>query len=559
MKNNKPLTAKQRERLAREARQKNAAKAAAQAAVKTKAPVAKEAKWFVALVAALLALATLASVLFGFLVVRWTEDPYLSVYDTMRMKDYLDTSAMGKSFYSGGKYDMSSLYRGEVTEEELEDYLKTLLLQNRKEIALGQKNTAIGYGDDVAYYIVGVKDKDGKAVLTNDFAASSYTSSTLTVGKEAFGADFDEKLTGVKPSETGLQTVTSGTLTGDEILIITLNAYKGTRKTDANDADENKNYSWSSTADKALSQARLDLAAQQEAFRNALVGKTVGEDISFILYNYKLTDDSSKASDAVRFELKVHAIAKETVKEITFHVPEGYFAQTDAEDLYLLNNTDLTFSVIIPYMNDYEVPTLDAAFVTETIKFETTETDEAAIVSAFKEAKRAELNDSITENLEKSYVQQIFYTLAGKAKFVTVTFPNEALNDEYTSLIEEYRATVGTAPSSEDELNYFVQYYYGASTYNDVLTSNVKQMTVMYYIFRHAGLRITDEMLEEAYEAYVDELIAAAGDEEMYNEEHFILLYTEEKLYKQARENLVYELVSDYLLAHNTILTEKAN
>lgn len=561
MKNNKPLTKKQRERLAKEARRESAAKAAAAARVKT--PVPRETKWFIALVAAILVLATLSSMLFGFLVVRWTEDPYATVYDTMRLKDYLDTSAMGKSFYSGLDFDMSSLYRGEATDEELEDFLYNLRLSKREEVALEQKNTVIGYGDDVVYYIIGVKDKDGKAILTDDFASSSYTSSTLTVGKEAFGEDFDKTLAemGLKPSDTELQMKTHGTLTGDEVVIISLNAYKSTAKTDANDADKTKNYTWSATPADALSNARLDLSSlkeHQKKLKEALAGVTLGEDVSFVLEGYNLTGDSSADCDAVRFDVMVHAAVTETAKDIPFTVPEGYFAENDAEDLYLLNGKTVTFSVIIPYMNDYEVPELNAAFVTETMEFETEETDKEAIVAAFREAKRDELNQSIKDSLEKKYVQVIFNNLAAKAKFVTVTISDEMWSEQYVSLLEEYRAAVGRAPTSEDELNSYAYYTYGATDYNKVLESNAQQMIVMYYIFRHAGLRITDEMMEEAYREYVDGLIAAAGDEELYNEAHFVLFYSEEILYRQARTNLVHELVSEYLLSHNNIITEKA-
>ena len=129
MKNNKPLTPKQRERLAREARQKNAAKAAAAAAVKEKIPFPCETKWFIALLALLLVFATLASVLFGFLVVEWTENPYATVYETVRMKDYLDTSKMGKKFYTGLDVNVASAYSAYLEkvnklEETLEENLR---------------------------------------------------------------------------------------------------------------------------------------------------------------------------------------------------------------------------------------------------------------------------------------------------------------------------------------------------------------------------------------------------------------------------------------------------
>lgn len=551
-KNNKPLTPKQRERLAREARQRNAAKAAATAPVKVKTPVARETKWFAALVAVILVFATLASVLFGFLIVRWTEDPYRSVYETVRMKDYFNTSAMGKDYYTGVDYDMSAYYKGELTDEEFDARIEELLLANRKEIALMQKDTVIGYGDDVAYYVIGVKDKDGKAVLTGDFAADSYASSTLTVGKEAFGEGFDAALValGLKPSDTYLKKTLTGTLTGDEVVIITLTAVGGTKKDGATGEDASS-YTWDSGANaevKSLTSARLDLSAEDEALRNALAGKAIGEDVTFLLYDHVFLNGKR---DAVKYEVRVEAVVEEQAKDITFTVPEGYFSENDAEDLYLLNGTNLTFSVIIPYVNDYEIPALDAAFVTETMEFETEETD---VVAAFKEAKRTEWNESAAESFRSQCVMQIFNSLATKAKFVKDGIADEMWYDQYYALLEEYRAAVGSMPTSESELNSFVSYRYGASAYNDVIVGNAKQMLVMYYVFAHARIRITDEMLEKAYDEYVDSLMASVSD--TMSEEQIALLYTEEELYRQARKNLVYDLVSDYLLEHNNIITE---
>ena len=74
----------------------------------------------------------------------------------------------------------------------------------------------------------------------------------------------------------------------------------------------------------------------------------------------------------------------------------------------------------------------------------------------------------------------------------------------------------------------------------------------MYYVFRDAGLKITDEMLEEAYREQIDELIETAGDPEIYDEEYFVDYYTKDKLYAQVRRDLVYHMVGEYLLDKNT-------
>ncbi len=564
MKNKKPLTPKQRERLAREARKQNAARPAAAVAVK-KPAMPKNTKRFIVLLAALLLFATLASVLFGFCFAKWRVDPTASVYDNIDMNEYLMLSEMGgKAFYTGKTIDLSAIYRKPASDEEFDAYLADLLLRNRKEIALGQKNTPIGKGDDVSYYVIGVKDKDGKAVLTNDFAAASYSSGTLTVGSGSFGEDFDEKIVGVVPADTYLQTVTAGKLTGDEVVIITLSGYTGKAKTGTTETDIAKKYTWNTTAEKTISSARRALSALDETLRAALVDNiTIGESTTLYLENYDLTGDGTKEA-AVRLDVTVHAIAIEKTVDVTFTLPEGYFSATDAEDLRKLNGTEVTFSLIIPFTNDYEMPKLDKAFITETMKYTPTATAEAAIVAEFKAAKRKELDDSLNERLVKAYVSQIFLQLASQTVtgangaqtniFIEAEYPTEAINDQYNALIEEYRTAYGNSPSSNEELTAYVQGAYGASSVDEVIVSNIKQTIFMYYIFRDAGLKITDEMVEKAYAEHLADLVEEAGDPEMYGEEHFIFLYTKEALYKQARKNLVYDLVGDYLIKNNTLM-----
>jgi hypothetical protein len=235
-------------------------------------------------------------------------------------------------------------------------------------------------------------------------------------------------------------------------------------------------------------------------------------------------------------------------------LPENYFTTDDTQDFTALNGEKLTFSMIFSYVNNYDVPELDADFVTKTMKFETTESD---VVAAFKDAKRAELNARIREDLEAQYVQEIFRILGKKAKFITADMPTDAMNEEYSALREEFRQVVGTAPESEEWLDAYAQQYYGASGYYDVLVANVKAKLIVFYIFNNAGLRISAEEMESAYRDYVDGLISAAGGEETYDEEYFVRLYTKEELYRRARMQLVQDLVGDYLLSHNNII-EKA-
>ena len=82
----------------------------------------------------------------------------------------------------------------------------------------------------------------------------------------------------------------------------------------------------------------------------------------------------------------------------------------------------------------------------------------------------------------------------------------------------------------------------------------IVQELFIHWVFYEEGLKITDEMLEEAYREYVDRLIASSSDPETYNEEYFVNLHGKDYLYSQARRTiLIYEMVGDFLLANNNI------
>ena len=582
MKNNKPLTPKQRERLAKEARQRNAARPAA-VAVAPKPAMSRGAKCFVTLVALLLVFATTASVLFGFCFSKWRVDPTASAFEDLSFKEYLMLEEMGDNFYVDKKIDLSAIYAAygkKVTEEDVDEYIRQLLFANRKEIALSQKTTPIGEGDDVYYYVIGVKDAAGNAILTNDFAATKYSLGVLTVGKAVFGEDFDKVITGKVPyPATSLTTGHYGTLTGNEVVIITLNAYKGeAKKNPTSEAPEGK-YTFGTNPEKTIGSGRLDISTLDDRLKAALVENiTVGEDVVFYLENYAINpNDSADPAACVRFEVRVDAIVtEERTMDVTFKLPDNYFSGDDNNDLSKLNGTDVTFSMIIPYTNDYELPTLTKSFITETLGFETDAATDAAAVAAFKEAKLAEMEESRKEILHKSCISQIVKQLAeqtvtgvsGKASQIFIeneysTDPADpaynkkytaAINEAYEMLVEEFRSSYGRAPSS-DELSSYAQNSYGG-TVDAVVLSNFKQTLFMYYIFADAGLKITDAELDAAYEEHLDALVESVGDEELYGREYFLRVYTEDGLRKQAKKNLIYDVVGEYLLAHNELITE---
>jgi hypothetical protein len=232
--------------------------------------------------------------------------------------------------------------------------------------------------------------------------------------------------------------------------------------------------------------------------------------------------------------------------------------------------------MIIPYTNDYELPALTKSFITDTLDFDTDAATDAEAVAEFKAAKLAEMEESRKEILHKSCISQIVKQLAeqtvtgvsGRPSQIFIenqysTDPADpaydkrytaAIDEAYEMLVEEFRSSYGRAPSG-DELSAFTQNTYGG-TVDAVILSNFKQTLFMYYIFEDAGLKISEADLDAAYEEHLDSLVESVGDEELYGREYFLRVYTEDGLRKQAKKNLVYDMVGEYLLAHNDLITE---
>ncbi len=529
-------------------------------------------------------------------------DAYLSNYETMTLGRYLDTTQMGKVFYTGNQRDFDQIYATlsqqkkytPLTAADMDNYIENVLIANRGEaIKTGQKQTVVGVGDDVAIYITDILDKDGKRIPTSVMSIGSYTGAiNFTVGLEYFGQGFDDAIikAGIIPASTGREVRQNGSITLDDTVCITYKLYKSTTASKTPDAaDPVDRYEWETSAKQSKSQARVSLSDSgdiDQILAAAIVDNmpAIGEKYSFVLEDYAPT---SNATDKGTYRVDAtvsFAVAKdengnlkEYTESLTFAFPDDFFEGGDGNDLLAMNGETVTFKIIVIGSDDYELPKFDRAFITETLEMEIEATDDAGAVAEYREKQLKAENEARAKALRSEMFRQLYLGLSNAATALkyyvntqyTTSLTAPVQQAGYQELLNAFVSTYGVAPT-ENALHAFAIDYAAAQgaqvqSYSEYLQlyvqSNVSQELLMYHVFRDAGLKVTKAQVEEAYAEYlaeIDELVADYNedleeDEEPYTREDFINTYGgETTIKKQLRRELVYETVGAYLLENNT-------
>lgn len=507
---------------------------------------------------------------------------YPSPYDNTNLSSYI---LADPGSYRNQTVKMSAAY-ADYTDAEWQSYIDSLRYANRKLIAKDQRHTAIGDGDVVSFYILDCT-LDGNPAAVGAFAAFNYSNIfTVTVGNNSFGPSFDAAIKGIIPAEKTLrETATSGVLTGNSVIALSYQLFADVRKDGAEEAV------WATTAYKTATEARTALSELDEAFRDALLAayaekQAVGEEMEFILPAY-YDDDKKPETDKVDVKVKATVdfiVTAERSVSLTFtpkaSVSSGvrcfYYSGDEAYNnlVSVLYGKEGTYRIVIDTVDDYELPAYDADFVKNTLGFATDKTEEGEVLAAFRAARNEAKKESYENEVLNTLYQQITTAIVNGGLIKSV--PEEALREAYTSAQSElaylykvygedyYNNTNGAVSDIDKFALYYCYNMYGrqdissASAYYSYYAQEIcKQELVMYFIYRNEKLKVTDALLEEAYRDYVDDLIARAGNEEVYNEAFFVETIGKDALYRTARKNYaVKRLVDSYLLANSTVTVE---
>jgi FKBP-type peptidyl-prolyl cis-trans isomerase (trigger factor) len=264
-------------------------------------------------------------------------------------------------------------------------------------------------------------------------------------------------------------------------------------------------------------------------------------------------------------------VEQEVTKDVTFTFPTDFFKGGDGTDLLALNGKQVTFRIILVGSDDYDLPEFNREFITETLKMEITATDDAGAIAEYKEKQLAIINEERAEEMRLSKIRQTYLNLTEKAQglqyFVSTDFASSLASSVRQSAFQDLQNrfiyTYGYTPSDAELNNFATAYAYSLTGDNTiqgyagylelVVQSQVSQELIMYYVFRHAKLEVTDEELNAAYEEHLAELVESADDPETYDKAYFVKYYGgETAIKKQVRRDLVFEKVGTYLVENNT-------
>lgn len=592
-----PLSKKQRKKLEKRG-----------VSVKTRAErekMPREKKWLISLVAAVcvmaIACASFGTVLLARVIGDALGDPTASVYESIKLNKHLDTNSVNEKFYKNNIFDFSKIEANEsykpLTLADMDSHIKSVLVSNRTLKKELQKQTVIGLGDTVYLYVTDLYKGEPKTAAekeanrltvpigsTLEELFGTYTSNVaFVVGSEYFGADFDDKLIamGLKPTDTAREVRMNGDVALTDTVCITywFQKSKGASSTPYAEKLEDR-YNWSSSAETAYTkyQARVDLDEDlDERFAQALVDNclAIGESFTFVLEDYNLTGGSKESDRKSDYKVTaqiMYVSTEEITKDITFRVDDSYFGEDDG-DFYALNGETVTMSVTVLYTDDYEVPTFDRKFITETLKMDVTATDDAGAIAEYKEKELVILNEARAKNKKNAQYSAALSHLVTKATsssyFLDSTSNSQelyaaAVEQVSRNLLERFLAAYGYPPTTVELNEYAVMLaklsgvtVSGADEYVSAVVSseaaNMKKTALMtYHIFREEGMKITDSALDAAYAEYMADLIDSMQDPETHNEAYFTELYGEDVIKSWVRRDLVYKMVGDYLLKVNS-------
>lgn len=595
-----PLSKKQRKKLEKSG-----------VTIKTREPRTKmprEKKWLISLVAALcvmaIACASFGGILLARVITNALHDPYASAFEEIKLNKHINTSAIDEKFYTANIFDFSKIEENYVpmTLADMDDYIEGVRVNYRTLNKEMQKDRVIGLGDTVAAYVTDIFKGDSP-LTTEDEKANrltvpskmeelfgSYTGYiTFVVGAELFGKDFDDKVieAGIKPIDTvreirqnnkKLEDGSLVAMTEEDTVCITYYFQKSKGASATPYAEELKDrYNWSTTAEaESKFQSRVKLSELEATLRAALIDncKAMGETFTFVMENYDLTGsgkESDRENDYLVTAQAHFALTEEVTKDITFTFPEGYFGENDG-DFYALNGKTATLRMHILYSDDYEPATFDRQFITETLKMEISATDDAGAVAEYKQAELERLNRERAENkLLAQYdaaISHLVKKASGSKYFLETTANTDqmaaAVQAQITrNLLERYLAAKGQPPTTAELDAYAISLakmqdisVSGAQEYIDTVFSSdaasMKQSELLVYaIFKAENMKITDEMLDEAYGEYMAKVTGSMWDAETHNEEYFVKLYGEETIKSWVRHDLVYKMVGEFLVSVN--------
>jgi len=483
-----------------------------------------------------------------------------------------------------------------VTDENVEKYINSMLLfqldQNEENYlyrVLSNKGKAnktepMDYADTAFVYILYVEHNGEK--LSIDYFNNAYAEhGEITIGGATFGEDFDSKLMGLVPRDAGtVEFITVGTVGATDIALVT---YEATID------GEDKAY-------ETLTLERWDMNTVDSVFRDAVVGKPIGQEFTFdALHDI----DEDGEDEKVHYKATVGAVAlEENVYVLSAELPDDYFGTSMDEEYTDLNGETLDFHIIIDYSVAYEISyekdvkktdengkeitvkekvfvetfdALTADYIKGTLGYDhgaTGDTEEAKNASAREKYfahMKTELASTREDTEKQTKISLIWQKLLEDLTFASLPEEEKALaaaeflyeiESQYSynaSMYSDFTVYYPTIDDfARDYFGYDEEEYKSCEEYvnNYLAPQGVKQKLLIHQIYEKLGVKNDTEKYNSLRKELIDALIAdAASQNATITEQEAVDWYAENYGTNYLHETVVTEMVNDYLIANNTV------
>lgn len=432
-------------------------------------------------------------------------------YEAFDFKPYV---TLAESEYIGK--EISIPYDASMPESYYEKQLDAFLSQYATKIQV--TDTAAKDGDTVNIYYKGV-------TVSEDGTETAFDSGTyqefgqpyaLTLGSGQFIEGFEEGLVGVLPTDT-LRVRKTGTITDTDIALVTCKYTSKSISTGKESTSTDENIYFDFRGDVLLTE-----------LKNALLGKEVGG--TYSLTTERDADKDGKPESENTYVVTVHGLLDlSTPATVSATFPNPYPNSPE------LAGKTVKFYVWMESIDGWELPELNATFVSETLKFKTEEPD---VLAAFEREFREDVREAYVSECRTAVINAVSDHI--REVIVFSSLPEAALDYEYASIKEEaeyyynYYKKQGYKFSAIED---FIIAYYGVKDAGDSFkadawyTERAEELTrenaIYFYLCDVLAVTVSESEVTDAVNAFLDQMIESAQQSENK-------VYTREEIYQKC-------------------------
>lgn len=400
-----------------------------------------------------------------------------------------------------------------------ESYYEARLNQLLAEHAIDIKITDVPakLGDTVNIYYKGVTiAEDGTETAFDGGTYQDFGKpGPLTLGSGSFIDGFEEGLVGVLPTDT-LRVSDTGVITDGDIALVSCTFTSKVLSTGKETTSTDENIYFDFRGDTLLT----DL-------KNALLGKDVGETYSVTVQKDSDKDGTPDVENT--YVVTVHGLLDlSTPATVMATFPSSYPNSPE------LAGKTVKFYVWVESIDGVQLPTLNEAFLLETLKYETEEED---VLAAFEREFRGEAKKAYASECRSAAIGAVADYVRGVVVFNSL--PEDAVLYEYACLKEEaeyYYSYYTKGGYKFDSIEDFIIAFYeiedagddfeAETWYRKSAEETLRENALYFYFCDVLGVTVDEQEVTERVNALLDERIENAKENDGKT-------YTREEMYEK--------------------------